>query len=269
MPATPELASTAPELPWAHRTAQVVLPRTRTGQIKHRFTWDEKLRILDPTAPTKTTAARLEAFRNLFAFRRTDAIITKVGQGPRAWTALRGPLTLPHIARHLLADTVPTLKPQWVGARILKGTFFLCIDVDPDRTAHHTLADKYDLTRLDDDEVARLLRQTKPANPKPKPPFTDRCRQVEATFRRLGVNPADPTQTLVVPTPSGGRHYYLFLDGRYFPDQIQALFEAAGLHHRPGETEFFPSTRQGLRLPFGHIPGQPHDRTAWIRFIDA
>jgi hypothetical protein len=93
---------------------------------------------------------------------------------------------------------------------------------------------------------------------------------VERAFRRLGVNPADPRQVLVQRTPSGGRHYYLFLDALYHLDQIHDLLRAAGLRHAPGEIEFFPSTSRALRLPFGHNPNAhaARDPTAWATFID-
>ena len=84
----------------------------------------------------------------------------------------------------------------------------------------------------------------------------------------MGINPDNPRSVLIQSTPSGGRHYYVFFDAPYGLDQYHALLHAVGLRHVPGEIEFYPSPNQGLRLPFGHIPGQPHDPGAWIQFID-
>jgi hypothetical protein len=180
----------------------------------------------------------LVAFIALFAFRKSNGIVTKSGQGPRAWTALPVPLQEKHVMRHLLADRVPGLNPIWYGARSFSTTKFVCIDVDADR-----------------------------ANPE-SPLFQSRCEEVERALRRLGIEPANPFHTLILPTPSGGRHYYFFLDKAYHLEQIHDILNAAGLHHRKGHTELFPSPTQGLRFPFGHIPGKPHDLEAWIKFIE-
>ena len=75
-------------------------------------------------------------------------------------------------------------------------------------------------------------------------------------------------EVLVQRTPSGGFHYYLFFDQPYFVEQYKQLLQDAGLRHVPGQIEFFPSTNQGIRLPFGHIPGRPDRPQAWIEFID-
>jgi hypothetical protein len=242
------------------------LLRNKAGNLKRRFTWDEKLRLLDPTTPIKETQDRLEEFGNLFCFRLTGAIITRVGQGPRAWTALRGRIYGNHVVRHLLANRIPTLPPQWVGARSFPTTRFFAIDVDADRTPEQTLADEYDLTRLDEADQAALLGQMKP--PKVKPSFEARCRYVEDVLRCVGIDPEDPMQVLIQLTPSGGRHYFAFLDASYFLDQLRWVFDSIRFKHTPGQFEFFPSTGRGLRLPFGHVPGQLHDPRAWIRFID-
>jgi hypothetical protein len=106
------------------------------------------------------------------------------------------------------------------------------------------------------------------ARQNPRPSFADRCILVEKAFRRMGINPDNPTSVLIQPTPSGGRHYYVFFDAPYLLSQYHQLLHAAKLQHVPGEIEFYPSTKHGLRLPFGHIPGQPHNPQAWIQFID-
>jgi hypothetical protein len=250
------------------------LPRTKAGEIKSRFTWEEKLRILDPTSSIEATEARVKEFLQLFAFRVGNAIITRVRGGPRDWTALRGRIYLDHIVRHLLADRIPTLPPQWVGARSFPTTRFFAIDVDPDRTPEQMVADSYDLSGMDDSERERdhhrswLLSRMKPT--KAKPPFEDRCHYVEEVLRWVGIDPEDPLQVLIQLTPSGGRHYYFFfLAASYTINQPHRVLQEAGLRHTPGQFELFPSTGRALRLPFGHVPGQPHDPKAWIRFIDA
>jgi len=217
------------------------LPRKKDGSPKRRLSWADKLAILDPDSPAKATEARLDEFLNLFAFRRTRAIVTKIGGDHRLWTELKiVPLDRQHVARHLLAGRAsPILEPQWFGARSLATSLFYCFDVDPDRDGG---------------------RGT--------PSLIDRCRHVEKALRRLGIDPSDPRQVLVVPSPSGGRHYYLFFDGPHPLDQYRALFESAGLRHSIGQIEFFPSETKGLRLPFGHTPGIHQDSRAWIQFID-
>ena len=217
------------------------LPRKRDGSPKRRLSWADKLTLLDPESPVEATEARLDDFLDLFAFRRTRGIVTRVGEAHRSWTELKDvPLDRRHVARHLLADRAsPILGPQWAGARSLSTSLLFCLDIDPDRGSSPG-----------------------------KPPFLDRCRHVERSLRRLGIDPSDPRQVLVVPSPSGGRHYYVFFDGPYHLDQYRALFESAGLRHVSSQVEFFPSETQGLRLPFGHMPGLQHDRRAWIQFID-
>jgi len=254
---------------------QALLPRTKAGLVKRRTTRDEKLQILDPTATPERTVARLDAFQRLFAFRRHQAIITWPGQGHRAWTALRGPIYLDHIVRHLLGARIPSLPPQWLGARSFKTAPFFCLDIDADRPPLPALdlGDVKAVLPIDDTAhrirvLARLQGRTQRLH-RPKPPFTLRCQQVDDALRRLGIDPADPTQLLVYPSPSGGRHVYVFFDQLQFLEQYGYLLRDAGLSFAKGEIEFFPSTSHGLRLPFGHLPGLPHDPRAWIRFIDA
>ena len=73
---------------------------------------------------------------------------------------------------------------------------------------------------------------------------------------------------LVQATPSGGRHYFIFLDASYFVANTEDLWGLVGLKHVPGQIEFYPSESHALRLPFGHIPGTNHNPRAWIRFTD-
>ncbi len=273
-----------PARPPAASTSTDLLPRTRSGRIKSRLSWTEKLKVLDPAAPAELTERRLLEFQRLFAFRRTNAIITKPGQGHRSWTALHGPLYHDHIVRHLLGARVPTLAPQWVGARSLHTSLFFCLDVDAERQAPPIDTDPSsqwgeaitDETNLGTENATANTRmgkvgpvvtnQVSCAPVLSIPPLTERCQVVEAALRRLGIDPTDNSQVLILPSPSGGRHYYVFLDKPYF--LMRPLLEEAGLRFTPGQIEFFPSTTQGLRLPFGHLPNGPNDPKAWIRFID-
>lgn len=218
----------------------LVLPTRRDGKPKSRLSWDEKLQLLDPRSPVEMTKSRLKDFANLFAGRTDQAIATLVGHGPRAWaTLLHCPLTHKHIARHLLADRIPSLRPQWFGPRSHYLSLFLCIDVDPDRDGKRT-----------------------------KGSFVGRCLAVAKALRRMGIDVRHPRQVLVQPSPSGGRHYYVFFDGPNPIDEYHRLLRAAGLKHTSGQVEFYPSETHGLRLPFGHIPGTDHDPRAWLQFID-
>ncbi|MEO1994757.1 MAG: hypothetical protein ABGZ17_05725, partial [Planctomycetaceae bacterium] len=248
---------------------------TKSGMPKHRFTWEERLQLLDPTADLEATEERLMAFQKLFGFRYTKAIITRRGQGPRSWSALRGRLTLALIVQHLLAGRIPTRPPRWVGARSFEWSFFLCIDVDaertPERTPEQWLEENYDTTHMKEEAKRWLIgqrKQTRPSPSNPKPSLDERQQQVEQAFEMMGVNSRKRNEVLVQRTPSGGFHYYLFFDQAYSVDQYRLLLQEAGLRHIPGQIEFFPSTTQGLRLPFGHIPGRPDRPQAWIEFID-
>src|SRR5947209_1292990 len=89
---------------------------TRAGIPKRRFTSLEKLRLLGPSSPVAQTERRVAEFMRLFCPKRSNAITTRVGE-PSGWTALRGLLYADHVVRHLLADTVPSIRPQWVGSR--------------------------------------------------------------------------------------------------------------------------------------------------------
>jgi hypothetical protein len=149
-------------MPAAEHQILEALLHTKAGDRKRRFTWEEKIHILDPSSPKEATEERLQEFADLFSYRYTDGIITQVGQGPRAWTKLRGAIAPWHIARHLLADRIPTLPPQWIGARSFPTTRFFAIDVDADRTPEQMLADKYDLASMVEYERAYLLDQIKP-----------------------------------------------------------------------------------------------------------
>ena len=244
--------------------------RTRAGLPKSRYFLDDKLRCLDPRSGLNETWARARTFLGLFVFWVTNGIVTKRDKGPSSWTAYRGVLGEDQIIDHLLADRIPGRRPIWYGSRSAERSCYLCLDVDADDTAEKLLAKKYDLAAMPEDMQAvelRKIRTTLTLAPN-KPSFIDRCESVERAFRRMGINPENPRSVLILQSPSGGRHYYVFLDAPYFLTQIHELLQSADLRHVKGQIEFFPSTSHGLRLPFGYIPGQPHDPQAWIQFID-
>lgn len=178
------------------------------------------------------TPADQAAFADLFAPRRTDYSVTRPRSGnSRDWTTGRGRLSDGRIVRHLLGARLPGRPPQWVAVRAWDWTRFVVIDVD-------LRGDRADFDR--------------------------RCAEVEAALDRLGV---PPQSRLVTATPSGGRHYFFFPDGRIRTSEIAPTLAQVGIVASKGRYEVFPSTSHAIRLPFGHLPGRPHDPNAWIRFV--
>ena len=246
-------------------------PERSDRRSTHRTTLAEKLALLGRGASPRATVERVRDFQRLFAYRYTGVIVTRVGQGPKAWTKLPRRLGANHVIRHLLGNRVPGLEPVWFGARSFSHTRWFAIDIDADQSKDETVAEAYAQERADEDNRRRVSRglaaiQRRPKSP--KPPFAERLARVETALRRMGINPANPRQVLSLPTPSGGRHLYVFLDGQYHLEQIDDLLKAAGLLHKPGEVELFPAVNRALRLPFGFVPTRPHDPTAWIQFVD-
>jgi hypothetical protein len=84
----------------------------------------------------------------------------------------------------------------------------------------------------------------------------------------MEINVNDPRELLVEPTPGGGRHYYVFLDGLHHVNQLTAFCQDIGLQLSRGQIEAYPSINQALRLPFGYLPGRTTDPRRWIRFVD-
>ena len=72
-------------LPFSTRTLirsdPTELPWKKDGSRKKRLSWSDKLPILDPDSQAEVTEARLDEFLSLFAFRRTKAIVTRIGGG--------------------------------------------------------------------------------------------------------------------------------------------------------------------------------------------
>src|SRR5262245_45963841 len=98
-----------------------------------RTTLAQKLTIIGGGALPRATLERVESFRRLFAYRYSGAIVTRVGQGPGAWTKLPKRLGTPHVVRHLVGDRLPGLEPVWFGARGLNHCRWFCLDIDADR----------------------------------------------------------------------------------------------------------------------------------------
>ncbi|MBI2808662.1 MAG: hypothetical protein HYX68_27045 [Planctomycetes bacterium] len=198
------------------------------GKLKSRYSWDEKLRMLG------CTEIQFHAFGDLLAPRKSPfgmrrASATDTGH----WFTVKRELTLDLIVWHLLGARIPNRLPLWIGPRAWDWTRFVAIDVD--------------------------LRNGNETD------FRRRCREVEEAFRLLEV---PPESWLIVPTPSGGRHYYFFTSDRIRTAEIAPTMAQAGIVASKGKFEIFPSTVQILRLPFGHIPNHPHQPDEWIRFID-
>src|SRR5437660_7218955 len=105
-------------------------PRGSDPRSVHRTTLDQKLTLLGQGASPQASLERVREFQRLFAFRFTGAIVTRVGQGPRAWTKLPERLGTSHIIRHLLGDRLPGRQPVWFGARSFSRTRWFAIDID-------------------------------------------------------------------------------------------------------------------------------------------
>lgn len=250
-PALPSRTPSGPLLTWKSRTppqaktttdvtaVQEAAPAThingvplytRKGRARSRFRPEEKLALL------ACTEEELVAFYDEYATRRHGYIQTKAtSDDPRNWSCPPGTPTddefLHLVARHLLGARVPGLKSQWIGTKAWKKSRQIVVDID-----HNG----------DDADYHR------------------RCRKVELALRRLGI---EPEHCLITPTPRGGRHIRVFLTEPTWTHNIPKLLALVGLLHVKGRHEVFPNTTQGLRLPFGHIPGRPHDPDEWIRHV--
>jgi hypothetical protein len=138
-----------------------VWPRTKDGSFKSNLTWEEKIHILDPTSTQDATDTRLVEFQRLFAPQLMHGIVTHEGEGHRAWKALHWPLSFQLFFRHLLADRHPHRPPIWIGARSFPNTRWFCIDVDPDRTPEQIFDERFDRSRMGQDDQRRYLQQVK------------------------------------------------------------------------------------------------------------
>jgi len=152
---------------------------------------------------------------------------------PRAWTTPRRRLNPAEVLRHLTADLTPGLNPMWVAPRCWEITRWVGLDVD------------YRGDRED---------------------FVRRCRQVLEALSLLGVH---RRAILRSPTPSGGRHYRFFLNRKVRVRDVPQILALVGIVEAPGQIEIFPKQTNGMRLPFGLMPGRKYSARPWLRFIRA
>jgi hypothetical protein len=176
--------------------------------------------------------SELDEFMRLLARRRCPYIRQRTDtNGRREWKTVPHRLRRDDVVKHLLANQIPGVAATWVGTRAWERTSYVAVDVD-------NRGDRQD--------------------------FEARCHRVESALLVLGI----PTKSLLIQqTPSGGRHYYFFLYESICTAHIRPVLELVGLTHCNGQYEIYPSEDQGLRLPFGYVPSQPHDPDAWWKFI--
>jgi len=203
----------------------------KAGKPRRNFLWEAKLRILG------CTEAELDAFIDEYAPRREGYIITRISSGStNTWTT---PHWSPNeekmrglVVRHLLGARLPGLPPQWLGTKAWPTTKQIVIDVD-----------RHDISGEE---------------------FRARCAKVESCLALLGI---DLANCLITPSPGGGRHYRVFLSKPFPTNLLPTLLEMVGLPSVKGVHEVFPSTTLGLRLPFGHVPHDPHPRNEWRKHV--
>jgi hypothetical protein len=107
-------------MPSTHLNGPPAALRLTRPLAPHRPRRAEKFALLGRGASPRATLERLDEFRRLFALRYSGGIVTREGQGPRAWTAFRRRLGKSQIIQHLLGDRTPALPPAWYGARSFK-----------------------------------------------------------------------------------------------------------------------------------------------------
>lgn len=244
---------------------------TKGGLPKSRYSLKEKLKILDPSSGEDAVVARLNEFLGLFCARKQGGIVTLRGKGASSWTAFRGSIGVSQVIDHLLANLISNRDPIWYGSRGGRLCQYFCLDIDTDRFSHKILVDENpDWPTFSIGEYQRQISEigSRFSSNESKLPFHERCKQVHSALRRMGINPLNPRSVLVQQTPGGGLHFYVFLDKLYFQYQVEDLLKDAGLRNVKGSIEIYPSERQGLRLPFGLVPGRQHQPQAWIQFID-
>ncbi|MEQ8667556.1 MAG: hypothetical protein RIC12_00195, partial [Pirellulales bacterium] len=164
--------------------------------------------------------------------RRGEYLIRRTRDGNIGhWSTVKHKLRDSDIAYHLIGDRLPGVESRWVGTFCWDNTRWAAVDVD---------------CRDDLDDFHR------------------RCEIVEAQLLILGI---PRTSLLVLPSPSGGRHYYFFFHRPVYIGLMREMLKYVGLEHRPGSYEIFPSPTQGFRMPFGHIPNNPTKPDDWLEFI--
>lgn len=174
--------------------------------------------------------ADLDAFIDLFCPGCPYYVTTRCGVDD--WFDPHRRLTPDEVVRHLLGNILPEVTPKHVAPRCWGFTRFVGIDVD-----YH---------------------------PGEEEDFRSRCQTVRKAFRILGV----PEEGVRVDfTPSGGKHYRIFLSEGISVEKIPAVLNKVGVRHERGRFEIFPSRKTGYRLPFALRPGREHDPTQGGKFI--
>ena len=243
--------------------------RTRAGLPKSRYSQDDKLRLSRPSSGLKETWARVQAFLipiRLLGDRRNRH---QAGARPKLLDRVPG---CPRRRRdHRPSTGQPDTGPATNLVRLTKcqdQSLFLPgrrrrrygREASGQEVRSGCHARRYAGSRATQNQATLTLHPNKPS-------FADRCESVERAFRRMGINPENPRSVLILRSPSGGRHYYVFLDALYG-------YPKSGL--APGCR---PASRQGTdRVLSLHIARPPSalrlpSRSAarpgaWIQFID-
>ncbi|MDA0282352.1 MAG: hypothetical protein O3B86_03255 [Planctomycetota bacterium] len=95
---------------------------TRKGDYKTRYSFEERLQLLDCSEEEFTL------FMDIFA--RKLVPYAKAREQPRSWTTPIGKLTRNDVARHLLRDRIPNLSTIWIATRAWETTKWMGVDVD-------------------------------------------------------------------------------------------------------------------------------------------
>lgn len=204
---------------------------TKRGRWKSRFTDAERLKICS------ATKWDLKSFVALFCPLKPYYIETRRGEPkwktPKTKSQGFPRLTDSKVLSHLAGDVIPTQAPMWIGTKCWDWTTWVGIDIDH---------------QGDDGELDA------------------RCCFVEKSLMVLGI----PRKHLFTTrTPSGGWHYFFFLKKPTKAKYIPTYLGHVGLFESRGQIELFPRANQGMRLPFGFLPGKQHDPNAWVKFIRA
>lgn len=202
---------------------------TNGGKWKQRFSKDEKLQMCGATQKD------LDFFIKTFCNAHPKYALTKAGE-PRSWTTPRnhnGPVPIDEnvVLRHLVGNAIPTMAPIWVAPRGTKYTEWVGVDID---------------------------NQSDPLE------LQQRLTYVEKSLILLGIR---RDKILKSRTPSGGWHFRFFIKGVTTTVWAHWPLYTVGIEEQKGTFELFPSEKQGMRLPFGFIPGDTFDPNEWVRFV--
>jgi hypothetical protein len=197
------------------------------------FAWVSKLQAAFPGVERERVERALDAFASVFISRWTDGSIYRPRVG--AWKANRiiyAEQLIAHLSTHATYSC-------WLATRAFRTTRRICVDLD-----NH-----------DDRPRAHARARAK----------------VEDALRFLHIDPTDPRQVLVSPSPRG-LHIHILLSHAIFTDDISHHFNYLGITPRSGRIELYPSQSHAVRVPFGaniSAPGQPYERLAWLRWTES